>query len=123
VAGNGPCAGLGWLVSYTWRFLVNLAAFWSPDARGIGRIAFTASQLFSGFLMPLRLYPEWFQQLCNLTPFPALFNTSVEAYLGLLSGVQLALALLTSWPGLWCWQRLAHLVLTAGVRRLVMQGG
>jgi ABC-2 type transport system permease protein len=119
----GLAIALGWLVSYTWRFLVNLAAFWSPDARGIGRIAFTASQLFSGFLMPLRLYPEWFQQLCNYTPFPALFNTSVEAYLGLLRGVPLALALLNQLAWFVVLAVLAHLALTAGVRRLVVQGG
>jgi len=114
---------LGWLVSYTWRFLANLAAFWSPDARGMGRIAFTAAQFFSGFLMPLRLYPEWFQQICYLTPFPALFNTSAEAYLGLLRGPQLGLALLNQLVWFGVLAGLSHLVLTAGVRRLVIQGG
>lgn len=114
---------LGWLVSFAWRFLANLTAFWSPDARGIGRIAFTASQFLSGFIMPLRLYPEWFQQLCNLTPFPALFNTSVEAYLGLLRGPQLGLALLNQLVWFLILAGLSQLVLRAGVRRLVVQGG
>lgn len=115
--------GLGWLVSYAWRFLANLTAFWSPDARGIGRIAFTFSQFFSGFLMPLRLYPDWFQQLCALTPFPALFNTSVEAYLGLLSGPQLGLALLNQVVWFLVLAALAQGLLTVGIRRLVVQGG
>lgn len=114
---------LGWLVSFAWRFLVNLSAFWSPDARGIGRIAFTASQLFSGFLMPLRLYPDWFQAVCHLTPFPALFNTSVEAYLGLLSGPHLGWAMLNQLLWFLVLAALAHLVLARGVRRLVVQGG
>ena len=25
---------LGWLLGFAWRFLVNLAAFWSPNAKG-----------------------------------------------------------------------------------------
>src|SRR5574338_1445938 len=82
-----------WLVSFSWRFLVNLSSLWVPDARGIGRIAFMLSGLFSGFIMPMRLYPAWFRQLCSLTPFPALYNTSVEIYLGILQGRELWIAL------------------------------
>lgn len=114
---------LGWLVSFAWRFLVNLASFWTPDARGIGRAAFTASQLFSGFFMPLKLYPDWFANLCQWTPFPAMFNTAVEAYLGLLPAAEMgrALAMQAAWfVGL---TLLAALVLRAGLRKLVLQGG
>lgn len=114
---------LGWLVSFSWRFLVNLAAFWTPDARGVGRIAFTVSQFLSGFLMPLRLYPDWFSELCRLTPFPALFNTTVEIYLGLLSGPELWAALANQLFWFLALAAAAQLVLVAGIRRLVIQGG
>lgn len=114
---------LGWLVSFAWRFLVNLAAFWSPDARGFGRVAFTVSQLFSGFLMPLRLYPDWFANFCLLTPFPALFNTSAEIYLGVLQGNAMWTALLGQVAWFAVLAVLAHLALNAGIRRLVVQGG
>ena len=114
---------LGWLVSFAWRFLVNLAAFWTPDARGVGRIAFTVSQFLSGFLMPLRLYPDWFSNLCKLTPFPALFNTAVETYLGLLSGPELWSALANQLIWFLLLAAAAQLVLAAGVRKLVIQGG
>ncbi len=114
---------LGWLVSFAWRFLVNLFAFWTPDARGFLRIGFTLSQLFSGFLMPLRLYPDWFVSICNLTPFPALFNTSLEVYLGLLTGRGVWLALLNQALWFLALAALSQFVLTLGVRRLVIQGG
>jgi len=113
----------GWLVSFSWRFLVNLAALWTPDARGIGRMAFTVSQLLSGFLLPLRLYPDWFSRLCSLTPFPALFNTSSEAFIGLLSGTDLLLALLNQVVWFFVLTALCLLTLRAGVSRLVVQGG
>ena len=114
---------LGWLVSFAWRFLVNLAAFWTPDARGIGRLAFMMMNLFSGFLMPLRLFPDWFANLCRLTPFPALFNTTLEIYLGTISGTALWLALLNQLFWALALSLLAQVVLSAGVRRLVIQGG
>jgi ABC-2 type transport system permease protein len=114
---------LAWLVSFSWRYLVNLAAFWTPDARGILRIAFTLSQLFSGFIMPLRLLPDWFTGLIQYTPFPSMVNTSVEIYLGTLKGPAM-------WNALWLqlvWflalAGLSEWVLRAGVRRLVIQGG
>jgi ABC-2 type transport system permease protein len=114
---------LAWWVSFSWRFLVNLAAFWSPNAIGIGRLAFTLAWFLSGFLMPLRFFPDWFVRLCYLTPFPHAINTVVEVYLGLLTGPELAAALLMqiAWAG--GLTLLGALVLRAGFRKLVIQGG
>lgn len=114
---------LGWLLSFAWRFLVNLAAFWSPNALGIGRFAFGIAWVLSGFFMPLRFFPAWAQTLCHLTPFPAMVNTTIEIYLGLLSGWALLWALLVQciWIVLLVW--LCQVTLRAGVRRLVIQGG
>jgi ABC-2 type transport system permease protein len=114
---------LGWLVSFAWRFLINLSAFWTPDARGLGRAAFGASQLLSGFLIPLRLYPDWFSHLCSLTPFPAMFNTSVEVYLGLVGGPALWRALGIQLGWFIVLAAACAVVQRAGIRRLVIQGG
>ena len=113
----------GSLDSYSWRCLLNLMAFWTPDARGLMRIGFTASQFLSGFLMPMRLYPDWFAKLCSFTPFPALFNTSIEAYLGIIRGSDLWLALANQLFWFLILAALVQIVLSAGVRRLVIQGG
>jgi ABC-2 type transport system permease protein len=114
---------LSMLISFSWRFLVNLAAFWTPDALGIGRFAFTLSWLLSGFLMPLRFFPDWFVTLCKLTPFPATVNTVIEIYLGVVTGPALLQAL--GFQLLWflILSAACQLVLRAGVRKLVIQGG
>lgn len=112
-----------WLVSFAWRFLVNLSAFWTPDATGICRLGFAVSQFFSGFILPLRLMPDWFSRACEFTPFPSMVNTVVEIYLGNIQGVQIVTALFIQlgwFAALWL---LARLALRAGVRRLVIQGG
>jgi viologen exporter family transport system permease protein len=115
--------GLGWLVSYAWRFLANLAAFWSPNASGIIRLVFTLSWFLSGFLVPLRFLPQWFQTVCYLTPFPYTVNTVVEVYLGLLHGPALLQAL--AWQAAWAAGLIlgGQALLRAGVRRLVILGG
>lgn len=114
---------LAWAVSFAWRFLVNLAAFWSPEARGFGRLAFGLAMFLSGFLMPLRFFPDWFISLCNLTPFPAMVNTVIEVYLGVVSGPALVQALLVQAIWLVILIVVAQIVMRAGVRRLVIQGG
>ncbi len=114
---------LAWLLSFAYRFLVNLAAFWSPDAKGIGRFAFVIVLFFSGFLMPLRFFPEWVQTLAYLTPFPHMLNTVVEVYLGALTGPALLEALLMQ--ALWtaALVALCAFVLSRATRRLVILGG
>ena len=114
---------LGWLISFSMRFLVNLSSFWVPNALNIGRFFYTLSWFLSGFLMPLRFFPDWFVQLCRITPFPHALYTIVETYLGLLEGPDLIWAMV--WQLMWFLALflLGQFVLQRGVRRLVIQGG
>jgi ABC-2 type transport system permease protein len=114
---------LAWSVSFSWRFLVNLTAFWIPNAAGAVRFAFILSWFLSGFLMPLRFFPDWFIKLCALTPFPYMVNTVVEIYLGVLTGSAIIRALLaqTAWlAGLFL---VGQFVLRIGIKKLVISGG
>jgi ABC-2 type transport system permease protein len=114
---------LSWLLSFAWRFLVNLAAFWTPNATGVGRFAFGLAWVLSGFFMPLRFFPDWAQTVCHLTPFPSMVNTTIEIYLGLITGPTLVWGLLVQifWIGFLI--AICQFVLRAGVRKLVIQGG
>ena len=114
---------LSWMISFLWRFWINLASFWTPNARGILRLFFTLSLFFSGFLMPLRFFPEWIVKLSYLTPFPHMLNTVAEVYLGVLQGAELIIAI--SFQFLWIgilWLG-AQITYRASVRRLVILGG
>lgn len=119
----GVALGLSWLVSFSWRFLINLAAFWTPNALGVGRFGFSLTWFLSGFLLPLRLFPGWFVQLCYLTPFPHMVNTIVETYLGVVTGTALLQALLGQLLWVLILVAAGQLVLRAGIRQLVIQGG
>ena len=119
----GPALLMALLISFGWRFIVSLSAFWVQDAMGIGRAAWTFTTFLSGFLMPLAFYPPWLIAVMQCTPFPAMINTVVEVYLGLVRGPALlgALALQAMW--LVVLYLVAHLLLAAGVKKLVIQGG
>jgi ABC-2 type transport system permease protein len=77
----GLAVVFSWAISFAWRFLINLSAFWSPNARGILRFFFVQAWFLSGFMMPLRFFPGWVLRLSYLTPFPHTVNTIVEIYL------------------------------------------
>jgi ABC-2 type transport system permease protein len=114
---------LSWLISFSWRFLISLSAFWTPNASGILRFSFVLSWFFSGFLMPLRYFPEWVNQIAHLTPFPHTVNSVVEVYLGVIQGSEIIHVLLLQ--VFWAAALIAagQLTLRAGVRRLVILGG
>lgn len=61
---------LAWLLSFSWRFLINLSAFWVPNALGVARFGFTLSWFLSGFLMPLRFFPRLVHPTLFIYTFP-----------------------------------------------------
>lgn len=129
-----PASGLTWLlvgvsmvmavlISFSWRFLVNIGAFWTVDAYGLGRIAFMSVLLLSGFLIPITYYPDWLRSLLAFLPFTAMVNTPIEVYLGMPSGTPIPRALFVQafWVVALMW--LARAAYARGVARLVVQGG
>jgi ABC-2 type transport system permease protein len=114
---------LALFLSFCWRFIVSLSAFWMQDAVGIGRMAWIVVTFLSGFLMPVAFLPDWMQALMRYTFFPAMINTVVEVYLGLLDGPARLSALAAQLLWAVILYALARLVLAAGVRKLVIQGG
>ncbi len=114
---------LSWLTSFVWRFLINLPAFWSPNAKGFGRFGFVLAWFFSGFLMPLRFFPEWVIKVAYLTPFPYMLNTVVEVYLGVLTGTALLETLVIELLWVLGMVVIAQAILRTAVRRLVILGG
>jgi ABC-2 type transport system permease protein len=114
---------LAWLLSFAFRFTVNLASFWSPDARGIGRLAFVIAMFGYGILMPVRFYPPAVQEALAFTPFPHMLNTTLEIYLGTLHGPELVWVLVAQGAWALALTLAAQWLLGRAARRLVIQGG
>lgn len=114
---------LAWACGFAFRFLVNCAAFWSPDAVGIGRFAWAMMGLACGFLMPLAFFPAWLQTLLAWTPFPAMMNSTVELWLGVARGGEAVRVLGVQMFWTAALLLLARFVLRRGLRRLEVGGG
>jgi ABC-2 type transport system permease protein len=111
------------LVSFAWRFCVNIVALWSADAAGFARLGFTLSMFLSGFLVPVAFFPAWLKTAAGWTPFPAMIEVPVQIWLGILSGPAATEALVQQAAWLVVLMALGRAMLAAGVRKLVVQGG
>lgn len=114
---------LAMVVSYLARFLVQTAAFWITETRGVVNLYAGAAGIFSGLIMPLAIMPEPLRLAALATPFPALIQAPADLLAGRVTGtaalatlgVQLAWAIGLAAAG--------RLALRAGARRLVVAGG
>jgi ABC-2 type transport system permease protein len=108
------------VVSFGWRFLLNLTAFWVLDIRGTSMLGILVLNFFSGFLVPLAFFPNWLRTIAEWLPFRAIVMVPVEVFLGQRSAGN-ALAIQLTWVVVML--LLGKLVLHASVRKLVVQGG
>ena len=111
------------VVSFGLSFMVNLAAFWLIDDRGINQLA-TAIQLFlSGITLPIVLFPHWLEVIARYSPFASMIQLPVEVLLGKHAGTSLypVLALQLLWAV--ALLGTGRLVLSAATRKVVIQGG
>ena len=105
------------------RFLYNLSAFWLLDYRGALRIAVALAAFFSGFIIPVRFFPDWLQTLAYATPFPSMLQLPVDVFVGATTGTELVatLAMQVGWAVVLFAACLA--AFSRGTRKLVVQGG
>jgi ABC-2 type transport system permease protein len=111
------------VVSYGFRALYNLSAFWLLDHRGALMLGLTISLFFSGFLVPLQFFPGWLEAFARATPFPSMVQIPVEIFVGQATGLDVALGLLQQVGWAAAMFGLTQAVFAAGTRKLVVQGG
>ena len=111
------------VVSYHFRVLYNLAAFWLSDHRGTALIAIAAANILSGMYVPVRFFPEPFATIARATPFPSMVQIPIDVFMGRTVGTDLVLALLTQAGWAIALGLGARAVFALGTRRLVVQGG
>lgn len=114
---------LATVASFGFRFLVGLAAFWILDDRGPAQILGVAWMFFSGFILPINFFPGPLEALARVLPFQVMLQVPVEIFLGKHTGAGLlgALGLQLLWVVVLLGA--GRLVLSAAMRKLVIQGG
>jgi viologen exporter family transport system permease protein len=114
---------LAQLVSFAFRFLLNVSAFWTTDARGLGALVLAATMFLGGFVIPIRMFPDWAQPICLALPFASITQTPADLFVGRLEGAAVLgpLSLQVAWAI--ALLLAAQLATTAATRRVIVQGG
>jgi len=110
-------------LSFALRFLLNLAAFWVLDFRGIAGLYFVVVGPLCGLYVPVHLFPGWLGVVANSTPFPSMFQAPIDVLSGRVLGADAGVVLAVQLAWLLAVGLLGRLVLARATRRLVVQGG
>jgi ABC-2 type transport system permease protein len=110
-------------ISFAWRFLLNISAFWTTDARGLGGLTNALVMFLGGFVVPLHFFPDWAQPLLLSLPFASIIQIPNDIFIGQLSGLAAlqALAIQAFWAV--AMLAIAQLTVVFAVRRVSVQGG
>lgn len=110
-------------ISFAWRFILNLSAFWLTDYRGVAGLAGLVALLLSGFIVPVAMFPAAVRPFIYLSPFAAFVAIPIDIYLEKASaiGIMGRLALQALWMTLGLLA--GRVVLAAARQKLVIQGG
>ncbi|MCI2237148.1 ABC-2 family transporter protein [Paenibacillus sp. TRM 82003] len=119
------CASLvlGVSVSFALRWAVNLTAFWLIDVRGVLLLYTVCATVLTGLAVPVAWFPPWLAALAAATPFPSVLQAPADVFTGVVTGAAAlrVVAVQTAW--LVVVLAAGRLLLAAGSRRLVVQGG
>lgn len=111
------------LVSFGWRFLLNVSAFWTTDARGLGMVANAAVMFLGGFVVPIRYFPDWLQPLALALPFASLIQAPADLFVERIQGPAVLVVLFGQLVWAAVLLGVAQLATLLATRRVVIQGG
>jgi ABC-2 type transport system permease protein len=102
-----------WVLNFSISALVGTLALYLESSIAIWELWLGGFMLFSGYLVPLELFPPWLERVARLLPFAYLQAVPVEMLTGLRArsdalfslGVQWAYALFAVWAMLAFWRR------------------
>jgi len=114
---------LGYGVNFFLNFLMNAVAFWTLETFAIQLVIRWVSDLLSGQILPLSLFPGALGGLVNALPFAAIYSTPLRIYIGQATGDDIVRALLVQCGWLATFGALSLVVWRYAQRRVVVQGG
>ncbi|HEY93362.1 MAG TPA: ABC-2 type transporter [Dehalococcoidia bacterium] len=126
-----PAAGAAWFISTGFALLLGcaignlmtLSTLWTLAGYGMQRIVPALIMVFSGSIVPLVYYPDWAQGILRYLPFSSLLDIPLRFYLGVLPISELFSFILLQCGWTLIFTVTGILILKAGMRRVVVQGG
>jgi ABC-2 type transport system permease protein len=114
---------VGYGVNFFLNFLMNCVAFWTLETFAAQLIVRWASDLLSGQVIPLTLFPGILGRVVFALPFAAIYSTPLLIYVGVIPPAQWAASIAAQVGWLVLFAAIASVVWRAASLRVVIQGG
>jgi ABC-2 type transport system permease protein len=119
-----PLAVLGgWLITFLAMALVGTLAFRVDSATSLFEIWMGLFGVFSGYLVPLELFPAWLQALARFLPFRYMLGFPVEMIIGMTPRTEALAELAVQWTFVLLLFLGARAAWSLGLRRFAALGG
>jgi ABC-2 type transport system permease protein len=87
---------LGFFINFFMVFLTGLWSFWSSGSIwGIRYTRIVVSEILSGAIIPLYLFPNWLSQISYALPFQAIYSIPLLIYIGKITNLEIFNSILT----------------------------
>ncbi|WP_013335065.1 ABC transporter permease [Gloeothece verrucosa] len=103
--------------------LASIILLWTIAGQGINQFINILVLIFSGIIVPLPFFPDWFQSILNFLPFRDLVDVPLQLYVGHIPPYELGSAVLHQLAWIVTFVIFGRLIFAFGTRRLVIQGG
>lgn len=114
---------VGYGVNFFVNFLMNCIAFWTLETFAAQLIVRWVSDLLSGQIIPLTLFPGIIGRIVFALPFAAIYSTPLLIYVGVIPPSQWLESIATQIAWLVLFAALSTLVWRAASTRIIIQGG
>jgi ABC-2 type transport system permease protein len=119
-----PVAVFGaWLITYLAMAAVGCLAFWLESATSLFDVWLGLFGVFSGYLVPLELYPRWVNDVSRFLPFRYMLSFPVELVTGGLTRSAALSQLAAQWGFVLALFAAAAGMWRLGTRRFAAHGG
>jgi ABC-2 type transport system permease protein len=103
--------------------LIHATLLWTIAGEGVVAMAATVVAFGSGMIVPLPLFPDWLQKILAYLPFAGVVDLPFRVYNGDIPTSDLAFVLARQLAWTLLLVATGRLVLSRGMRRIVVQGG
>jgi viologen exporter family transport system permease protein len=114
---------VGYGVNFFLNFLMNCIAFWTLETFAAQLIVRWVSDLLSGQIIPLTLFPGVLGRIVFALPFAAIYSTPLLIYVGIVPQSEWAASIASQVAWLVLFAGLSSFVWRAASNRVVIQGG
>jgi ABC-2 type transport system permease protein len=112
-----------WLITFLAMSLIGSLAFWVESSGALFEVWLGLFGVFSGYLVPLELFPGWLAAIARLLPFRYMLAFPVEMVVGMTPRGEALLELAIQWGFVALLALAARAAWRVGLRRFAAYGG